>query len=151
MRELFSNQVLWTAIAANALAQLIKAVLVLQSEKKWNTERLFGSGGMPSSHAALVTALAAGTAFSQGVGSPLFALSVVFALIVMHDACGVRQAAGKHAHILNQLMADLHQLLDQGFKPQVLKTFLGHSCLQVLAGFLIGLAVALVSFGIWPG
>lgn len=150
MRELFSNQVLWTALTANALAQIVKAVLVFQSEKRWNSERLFGSGGMPSSHSALVTALAVGTAFAHGVSSPLFAVAVVLALIVMHDACGVRQAAGKHAHILNQLMEDLHQVLDEGFKPEVLKTFLGHSCIQVLAGLLIGLAVAIASFRIWP-
>ena len=151
MKELFSNQILWTAIVANALAQVSKAVLVLISEKKWRSERLFGSGGMPSSHAALATALVTGVAIDQGLSSPFFAVSLVFALIVMHDACGVRQAAGKHAHILNQLTAEFHQLFEEGFKPEVLKTFLGHSCIQVLAGIILGLGVALLSFLVWPG
>jgi hypothetical protein len=151
LKELFTNQILWTAIAANAAAQIMKAVLVLISERKWRSDRLFGSGGMPSSHAALVTALATGIALDQGLSSPLFAVSMVFALIVMHDACGVRQAAGKHAHILNQLTAELHQLFEEGLKPEVLKTFLGHSCLQVLAGIILGLGVALFSYLVWPG
>lgn len=151
MKEFLSNQVLWTALIADAEAQVLKAVLVLVSERQWRTDRLFGPGGMPSSHAALVTALSAGVAFTEGLSSALFACAAVFALIVMYDAVGVRQAAGRHARVLNQITAELHEMFDEGFKPEVLQVLLGHNSLQVLAGFLLGLSVALFSFMVWPG
>lgn len=150
MKDLFSNQILWTAIIANAEAQILKAVLVVISERQWRSDRLFGPGGMPSSHAALVTALATGVAFTEGLASPLFACAAVFALIVMYDAVGVRQAAGKHALVLNQVTAELHEMFNEGFKPEVLQVFLGHNSLQVIAGFILGLSVALFSFMVWP-
>ncbi|MFO7626531.1 MAG: divergent PAP2 family protein [Candidatus Fermentibacteraceae bacterium] len=151
MNELFSNQILWTAIIANAEAQILKAILVVISERQWRLDRLFGPGGMPSSHAALVTALATGIAFTEGFASPVFAGAAVFALIVMYDAVGVRQAAGKHALVLNQVTAELHEMFKEGFKPEVLQVFLGHNSLQVIAGFILGLSVALFSFIVWPG
>lgn len=150
MKELFSNQILWTAIIANAEAQILKAVLVLIAERQWKSGRLFGPGGMPSSHAALVTALATGIAFTEGLASPIFACAAVFALIVMYDAVGVRQAAGKHALVLNQVTAELHEMFNEGFKPEVLQVFLGHNSLQVIAGFILGLSVAVFSFLVWP-
>ncbi len=151
MKELFSNQILWTAVIADIEAQVLKAVLVLISERQWRSDRLFGPGGMPSSHAAFVTALATGVGFSDGLGSPLFAVALIFALIVMYDAVGVRQAAGKHALVLNQVTAELHEMFNEGFKPEVLQVFLGHNSLQVVAGLILGLSVALFSFLVWPG
>lgn len=150
VRELLSNQILLTAVAADAAAQVLKALIVYLSEREWNLERLFGSGGMPSSHSSLVSALAAGVAITRGLDSPLFAVSAILALVVMYDAFGVRRAAGKHAHILNELVLELRDVLDQGFKPEVLKTFLGHTLMQVFFGMLLGVSVALFSFYVWP-
>ncbi len=146
MGEILGNRILWTAIAADASAQLLKAVFVLLLDRKWSAERLFGSGGMPSSHSAFVSALAAGVGIEEGFGSPLFAMAAVFALIVMYDATSVRRAAGLQAHVLNELVVRLSHVLDEGFKPETLRTLLGHSVPQVVAGLGLGVAAALVSF-----
>lgn len=150
MIQLLSNQILLTAIAADALAQVLKVLIVFMSEREWNMERLFGSGGMPSSHSSLVSALAAGVAITSGLDSPMFAVTAIFAMVIMYDACGIRRAAGRHAHLLNELVLELRDVLDQGFKPEVLKTFLGHTCIQVFFGLLLGVSVALFSFYVWP-
>lgn len=150
MIRLLSNQIFLTAVAADAVAQILKVLLVYVSEREWNLERMFGSGGMPSSHSSLVSALAAGVAITQGMDTPLFAVTAVFAMVIMYDACGVRRAAGRHAHLLNELVLELRDVLDQGFKPEVLKTFLGHTCMQVFFGLLLGISVALFSFYVWP-
>ena len=150
MAELMGNQILWTAVAANLVAQLFKALIVLLIDREWRNERLFGPGGMPSSHSSFVTALATGVAATHGTGSALFAVSAVFALIVMYDACGIRRAAGKQAHLLNELVEELRHVLDDGFRPQALKTVLGHSCLQVFAGMVLGISAGIFSFTVWP-
>jgi uncharacterized protein len=150
MAELMGNQILWTAVAANLVAQLFKALIVLLIDREWRNERLFGPGGMPSSHSSFVTALATGVAATHGTGSALFAVSAVFALIVMYDACGIRRAAGKQAHLLNELVEELRHVLDDGFRPQALKTVLGHSCLQVFAGMVLGISAGILSFTVWP-
>jgi uncharacterized protein len=150
MAELMGNQILLTAVAANLVAQLFKALIVLLIDREWRNERLFGPGGMPSSHSSFVTALATGVAAAHGTGSALFAVSAVFALIVMYDACGIRRAAGKQAHLLNELVEELRHVLDDGFRPQALKTVLGHSCLQVFAGMVLGISAGILSFTVWP-
>lgn len=150
MKELFLNQILLTAIAANFIAQILKALIVLVIDGKWKTERLLGSGGMPSSHSALVTALATGIGATGGLATPMFAAVFVFAVIVMNDACGIRRAAGKHAHLLNELVEELGHVLDDGFKPEALKTVLGHSLFQVIIGAILGISVGLFSFYVWP-
>lgn len=151
MKELLTNPILMTAIAANFLAQIMKALIVLFIDRQWNSERLFGPGGMPSSHSSFVAALATGVAVVNGTGSALFAVTFVFAVIVMYDACGIRRAAGKQAHLLNELVEELGHVLDEGFKPEALKTVLGHSLLQVVAGLILGVSVGLFSFLVWPG
>jgi acid phosphatase family membrane protein YuiD len=147
MQDLLANRLLWTAVAADVTAQLLKALIVLLVERRWSFERLFGSGGMPSSHSAMAAALATGTAITQGFGSPLFAITIVLAAIVMYDAAGVRRAASLHAGLLNDLIHELESVLDEGFTPEHLKTLLGHTYPQVAAGLLLGVAAALVSFG----
>ena len=146
MDELLGNRILWTAIAANAVAQILKAVFVLLLDREWNAERLFGSGGMPSSHSAFVSALATGIGIEEGFGSSLFAVAAVFALVVMYDATSVRQAAGRQAYVLNDLIVRLSHVFDEGFKPETLKTLLGHTFPQVVAGLGLGVAAALLSF-----
>ncbi len=106
-------------------------------------ERVFGSGGMPSSHSAFVCACSAATGQLCGWRSALFAISVVIAIIVMYDAANIRQAAGKHAKILNHMMA---QWTEKGEMPSEiqLKELLGHTPIQVIAGAALGIAIGLL-------
>ncbi len=146
MAELINNQVLWTSLLATFLAQLFKVFLVLLTERRWALDRMLETGGMPSSHSAAVTALATGIGLNYGWGSPIFAVSTVFAAIVMYDATGIRRAAGMQAQLINELIDELAHLFDEGFQPQVLKTLLGHTYPQVLVGAALGISTGLVVF-----
>lgn len=136
LHQLFANQVLWIALFACGLAQAIKLSLALLQSKRMDLKVLVQTGGMPSSHAALVTALAVGVGIEEGWDSLLFAATVVFALIVMYDAAGVRQAAGKQAQVLNRLVK--HTFDDKDHDEPYLKELLGHTPFQVLMGSLLG-------------
>jgi acid phosphatase family membrane protein YuiD len=144
--ELLGNQVLWTAALATFVAQAFKVFLVLITERRWAPDRLLETGGMPSSHSAAVTALAIGIGLNYGWGSPYFAIAAVFGAIVMYDATGIRRAAGMQAQLINELVEELAHLLDEGFKPQVLKTLLGHTYPQVLVGALLGILTGVLAF-----
>lgn len=146
MTELLGNQVLWTAALATFVAQAFKVFLVLITERRWAPDRLLETGGMPSSHSAAVTALAIGIGLNYGWGSPYFAIAAVFGAIVMYDATGIRRAAGMQAQLINELVEELAHLLDEGFKPQVLKTLLGHTYPQVLVGALLGILTGVLAF-----
>ncbi len=144
--DFISNIPLWTAFVAFISAQLIKLGLYYATGKNHSIS-LFGSGGMPSSHSATVTALSFSIGYNSGFGSDYFAVSAVFALIVMYDAANVRQAAGKNAEAINFIV----DLLKKSFSDKIidyklLKTTLGHNRLEVSAGFLWGLAVASAQF-----
>jgi acid phosphatase family membrane protein YuiD len=97
-----------------------------------------------------VSALAVSVGLREGFGSTLFAVAAVFALIVMYDATGIRRAAGLHAQLLNQLVQELQKVLEKGPAPEPLKELLGHTYLEVLVGALLGAAVALLSFYLFP-
>ncbi|QRN80305.1 MAG: divergent PAP2 family protein [Nocardiopsis sp. BM-2018] len=140
----FENLPLVAAITATALAQVLKVILVLLTERRWAFDRMLETGGMPSSHSATVTALAVTVGLVEGFGSTLFALSVVFAGIVMYDATGIRRAAGMHAQLINDLVQELAHLFDEGFQPTALKTLLGHTYPQVLVGSILGGLTGLV-------
>lgn len=146
MAELLGNQVLWTAALATFVAQGFKVFLVLITERRWAPERLLETGGMPSSHSAAVTALATAIGLNYGWGSPYFAIATVFGAIVMYDATGIRRAAGMQAQLINELVEELAHLLDEGFKPQLLKTLLGHTYPQVLVGALLGILTGVLAF-----
>lgn len=146
MDELVANRVLWTSLLALALAQLIKVLLVALTERRLALGRLVETGGMPSSHSAAVTSLMTGLGLSLGWDSPLFAAAVVFGVIVMYDATGIRRAAGMHAQMINELVEELTHVFDDGFQPQVLKTLLGHTYPQVFMGALLGIVTAVVVF-----
>lgn len=141
--ELLGNKVLWTALLAATLAQVFKVLLVLATERRWAPDRLLETGGMPSSHSAAVSALATSLGFSYGWGSPYFAIATVFGSIVIYDATGIRRAAGMQAELINELVQEMAHLLDEGFRPQALKTLLGHTYPQVLVGALMGILVGL--------
>lgn len=148
--DLFANQIFWTAILANFLAQTLKLFLYYLLEGRFQWERFLETGGMPSSHSAAVSALAVGVGLQEGFGSALFAVAAVFALIVMYDATGIRRAAGLHAQLLNQLVQELQRVLEKGPAPEPLKELLGHTYLEVLVGALLGALVAFLSFYLFP-
>lgn len=130
------NAVLAWGLAACGLAQLSKLFIELLVHRRWRPAVLIETGGMPSSHSALVTGTAAAIAWEQGLDSPLFALAATVAFVVMYDASGVRRAAGRIAERVNGLPQA------EGLPP--LKTSLGHSRLEVLVGSLMGPLIALL-------
>ena len=139
--DLLNNHLLINSLAAGAAAQIIKTVIFAIIHKELDFHRLFGDGGMPSGHSATVTAMATTAGLEYGLASPLFAIAAVLAIIVMHDAMGVRLEAGKHARVLNQLL----DLFSSDMKPEeTMKELLGHTPLQVTFGALLGLTIALL-------
>ena len=138
--ELLQNRLLVSALLAWLAAQVIKTILYSLTNRTLDLRRLFGDGGMPSGHSATVTALAASAAFSCGLDSAAFAISAILAVVVMHDAMGVRRQAGKHAKAINELM----ETLGSDIAPEEkLQEFLGHTPLQVCLGAVLGFLVAL--------
>lgn len=151
--ELFFNFPLWSALTSIFFAQFIKVPLQFFITKKVDWSLLTSTGGMPSSHSAAVTALSTGVALETGLDSPLFAISVVFAIIVMFDATGVRWQAGEHAVVLNQLVSDFQRFIEEAKewpeKPQQkkreeLKELLGHKPVEVFFGGLTGVGLTLL-------
>ena len=140
----FDNGVLWWGLAACGVAQLSKLVIELVVHRRWNPRVLVETGGMPSSHSALLTGTAAGIGWQLGFDNPLFALAATMCFVVLYDASGVRRAAGITAARVNGLPDGLWDPMGDGpaaLKP--LKENLGHTRLEVLVGSLIGPAVAL--------
>ena len=141
--DLFSSFTFLAVTASWFLAQSIKLVMYRFSEGKWNIWHFFEAGGMPSAHSAAVTALTLGVAFELGTRNPLFTACLVFALIVMYDATGVRRAAGKQAEILNKIVDDIYST--GRVKVDKLKEILGHDPLQVCAGATLAVIVTLIT------
>ncbi|MFE4106429.1 divergent PAP2 family protein [Almyronema epifaneia] len=139
--EILDNHVLLVALIACLVAQVLKAIIEYLRHGKINLRVLVETGGMPSAHSALVTALAGGIGQTMGWASPAFAVTSVFAVIVMYDAAGVRQAAGKQARILNQIVDEFFQENTE-FNEDRLKELLGHTPVQVIAGSALGAAIS---------
>lgn len=143
-QELTGNQVLVSSVVGWVVAQLLKTIIDCALNKSFSAERLVGSGGMPSSHSSTVCALTVSTALCYGVSTFEFAVSFVLASVVMYDAIGVRQETGKQARLLNMILdQDLLKLNNHEFQER-LKEFVGHTPLQVFAGAMLGVAVALL-------
>lgn len=124
--------------------QLFKIIWDFVATKKFNIRRLWGSGGMPSAHSAVVVSITTMIGRSQGVTSPIFAVSFVFALVVLYDACGVRYETGKQAHVLNEIMSNPDfELANMDFNGK-LEELVGHTPVQVFMGALIGLIIGLI-------
>lgn len=139
---LFSNKCLVAAAAAWSLAQIIKLPLEYWLHHEWNWHLLISAGGMPSSHSALVTGVTASIGMTQGFDSPIFAVAVVVAMIVIYDATGVRRHAGDQARVLNLMIDELftgHPLAEKE-----LKEVLGHTPREVVAGIALGIIVAIL-------
>lgn len=145
MNYLLLNRPLLSAVVAMLLAQIAKPLVGLPLERKFNWRLLFTTGGMPSSHTATVVALTTSIYITEGIQSLAFAISFVFASIVVHDAMGIRRAAGKQAEVINEWSRILSSLYEDGqFSIENLKTMLGHSLLQVAFGTVIGLVIAII-------
>ncbi|MEO0948778.1 MAG: divergent PAP2 family protein [Cyanobacteria bacterium J06641_5] len=142
--QVFQNQVLLVSLLACFTAQALKLIVELVRNGKFSIANAFTTGGMPSSHSALVASLATCVGLTVGWASPEFAIASLFATIVMYDAAGVRQAAGKQAQALNQLIDELASDL-QPQQEERLKEKLGHTPLQVVVGSAWGIAVALLA------
>jgi hypothetical protein len=140
MQVLLSNTVLVACLIAWSIAQLIKVPLNVLLKHEWDWSLLMSAGGMPSSHSALAVAVTYAIGLTQGFGSPLFALALVLAMIVLYDATGVRRQAGEHARVLNAILSDL--VAGHPLKEEQLKELLGHTPGEVIAGATLGLVVA---------
>ncbi|MBE4907431.1 divergent PAP2 family protein [Bacillus luteolus] len=151
--DLFTNFPLWAALAAIGFAQFVKVPIQFIASRKVDWSLITSTGGMPSSHSAAVTALTTGIGIEEGVGSPLFAVSAVFAIIVMFDATGVRRHAGEQATVLNRLVIDFNRFveeakmwpkMDETEKRKELKELLGHQPIEVFFGGLSGILLTLL-------
>lgn len=138
------NYIIWTTVVAWVIAQSIKVALGVFREKRFNFKWFVGTGGMPSSHAAAVSSLATSIGVTYGFDSGLFAVALLFTLIVLFDAQGVRLSAGKQARILNKMLDDIYwkKKLDE----QELKEFIGHTPIEVITGAALGIVVSLLLY-----
>lgn len=140
--EVLDNKVLLCAILAWCIAQGTKVLWTLIKNRRFDAERIMGSGGMPSSHSASVVAATFAIGQTMGYGHPVFGLAMIFSFIVMYDAANVRMAAGKQAKVINRIIKEIgeHKFsLDKD-----LKELLGHTYLEVVVGMILGITVALV-------
>ena len=142
LQKIMNNKYLYIPLIVWLCIQVYKVIHDLIKTKKFNFKRIVGAGGMPSSHSAVVTSLAAMIGKSEGFDTPIFAISVIFALIVMYDACGVRRAAGKQAAILNKILEtpEMTKIEVQG----KLVELLGHTPIQVFVGAVLGFVVGYI-------
>lgn len=146
LEQMINNHVLIAAGLSWLVSQIFKVIINLIIERKVVWERFFGDGGMPSGHSATVFCLAVLSGYYCGFDSVIFAITMILAIIVMHDATGVRREAGKHAASIKEIAEALNQLFvnkDAQIKTDKLKLLVGHSKLQVFFGAVVGLVVAL--------
>ena len=143
LHVLFCNPIINCGLFAWFLAQAVKVVLYAFLARKLDLGRFVSSGGMPSSHSALVVACTAAIGKLEGIQGGVFALSVIVASVVMYDACNVRRSAGDTARLVNQILAHVEKLTAEDFADD-LREVMGHTPLQVLMGALLGLGVGLL-------
>ncbi len=136
MRYLLAPLVAWT------IAQAAKVILTSVRQRRLNLRVLAETGGMPSSHSAIVMGLTTSVGKYSGVASAAFAIALIFSFVIMYDAAGLRRAAGRQAEILNRLVEDLVHM--RGVQEQKLRELLGHTPVEVLVGAIIGIAVGLI-------
>lgn len=140
---IFYNLVLITGLTAWALAQVLKIPIHFLFRRQWQWALVFSSGGMPSSHSALMSATTLAIALFHGFDTPLFALSFAISMVVLYDATGVRRQAGFHAQKINLVINEL--FTGQPVSEKQLQEVLGHSPLEVVAGTLLGVLIALLA------
>ena len=145
--QIITNKILIVGVVSWFFAQVLKCISNLILTKKFSIERLFGDGGMPSGHSATVMSVAVATGLYEGFNTAIFAVAMILAIVVMHDAMNVRYQAGKQAELLNA-MADMFEKITGADLPneEKLKELLGHTPLQVGAGGVLGVAVAVIMY-----
>ena len=148
LEGLLTNVPLICAAISWLLAQIIKTVLHLIVTRKFDAERLIGTGGMPSSHSATVSSLAAAIAINYGSDSGYFAIALILAIVVMYDALGVRRETGKQAVVINEMIEMFNDMGKPMSAEEKLKIFVGHTPMQVLAGCIFGMVIAFIVCGI---
>jgi len=142
--EFSKNYIFGTTVAAWIIAQSIKVLLGVLREKRFNFRWFVGTGGMPSSHAAGVSALSTSIGVAYGFDSALFAVTLVFTLVVLFDSQGVRFSTGKMAGVLNKMLDDIYW--KKRLDDKQLKEFLGHTPIEVFAGIALGIIVSLLMY-----
>lgn len=142
LQKMICNKYLYIPLIVWFCIQSFKVIYDLVKTKKFNFKRILGAGGMPSSHTAVVTTLATMIGKNEGFDTPIFAMAVIFSLVVMYDAAGVRRAAGKQARLLNKII-ETPGLTGVQVQEKLLEA-LGHTPLQVFVGATIGIAVGLL-------
>ena len=141
------NEILTVSLLGWLIAQVLKTIINFILLGKFQLERMWGDGGMPSAHSATVTAMVIATARSEGIHSAIFAVAAVVAIITMHDAMGVRRETGEQAKVLNQMLEQWIEVTEKNnpfLQNMHLKEMVGHTPLQVLAGFVVGVVVGCV-------
>lgn len=146
LKEMLTNPYALTGLSSWFLAQVLKTIIHIFIYKRLDLKRLFGDGGMPSGHSATVTSLAVIIALTYGPGSVEFAISGILAIIVCHDATGVRLETEKQAFIINELVKAFSELSEEKIPEVKLKQFVGHTPVQVMAGILLGLVNACLMY-----
>ena len=144
LQELVHNRIFVSAVLGWFIAQVLKTIIHLFLTKQFVAERMIGSGGMPSSHSATVCALATATGMVYGGGSFEFAIAVILAIIVMQDAMGVRRETGIQAKVINEMLEVFTNMGKKMSPEEKLKEFVGHTPLQVLAGGILGILIAVM-------
>ena len=143
LREIAQNQVLLTGLLAWFVAQGLKVIFTVIVDRKIDLSRMFGLGGMPSSHSAVVCALATGCGLTCGFDSPEFAIAAILATVVMTDAAGVRRVAGKQAVQINLIVKQMIET-GHGLTYENMKELLGHTPFEVLVGAILGIILAFI-------
>ncbi|MGE5376361.1 MAG: divergent PAP2 family protein [Bacteroidota bacterium] len=147
LAAILQNKALIAGLAAWALAQLMKLPLDYVRTRKWNWSLLLTTGGMPSSHSALVTATTLAVGLYYGFDNPTFAIGMVITMVVTYDAAGVRQQAGIHAQRINVLFEELMQ--GHPINEKDLREVIGHTPFEVAGGIILGIVVAILQWMIW--
>ena len=144
LTELFGNRIFISAALGWFVAQVLKTLIHMFITKQFVMERMVGSGGMPSSHSATVCGLATAVGIRYGGGSYEFAMAAILAIVVMHDAMGVRMETGRQGKVLNEMMEVFTNMGKQISAEARLKEFVGHTPLQVLIGAILGIIIAVI-------
>lgn len=146
LKDFITNPFVITGLSSWAIAQVLKVIINAIVTKELNWERLFGDGGMPSGHSATVSSVAMLSALTYGTGSYEFSIAMVLAIIVCHDATGVRRETGKQAVVINEMIKSIEFFTQKDLPEVKLKEFVGHTPFQVTAGITIGILNALLMY-----
>jgi acid phosphatase family membrane protein YuiD len=151
LRGIFQNPVFIACLIASVMAQLLKLPLEYLRTKRWDWSLILGTGGMPSSHSAVVTAAAVSVGHYVGFDSPLFGLAFAIATVVVYDATNIRRQAGFHAQQINRIVKEVFQgKVKPAEELEELREVLGHSWAEALGGILLGILVSMFTWWIFP-